>query len=124
MIMSIGSSGVYRHFPSFWSHSIAAPITKKTMMSHNKSLSLPARTSPGKAQKKSAPVAQHPATGEKFARCALRNLRVGPANVGSLNGRCEEVMEMVSRRHLDICCLQETRWSADGARVFGDCKLF
>ena len=93
-------------------------------MSHNRSLNMPARTSPGKAQKRSEPVAQHPAAGEKFARCALRNLRVGSANVGSLNRRCEEVMEMVSRRHLDICCLQETRWSADGARVFGDYKLF
>ena len=85
---------------------------------------MPARMSPGKAQKRSAPVAQHPAAGEKSARCVLRNLRVGSANVGSLNGRCEKVIDMVSRRHLDICCLQETRWSADGARVFGDYKLF
>ena len=67
---------------------------------------MPARTSPGKAQKRSAPVAQHPAAGKKSARCVLMNLRVGSANVGSLNGRCEEVMEIVSRRHLDICCLQ------------------
>ena len=121
---SIGSRGVYRHFPSFWPHPIAAPITKETKMSHNKLLNIPARTSPGKGQTSSAPVAQHPAAGEKFARCALRNLRVGSANFGSLDRRCEEVMEMVSNRHLDICCLQETRWSADGARVFGDYKLF
>ena len=80
---------------------------------------MPARTSPGKAQKRSAPVAQHPAAGGKFARCALRNLRVGSTNVDSLNRRCEEVMEMVSRRHLDICCLQETRWSAKLQMVRG-----
>ena len=110
---SIGSSGVYRHFPSFWPHPIAAPITKETKMSHNKSYNMPAQTSPGKAQKRSVPVAQHPAAGGKFARCALRNLRLGSANVGWLNRRCEEVMEMVSKRHLDICCLQETRRSAD-----------
>ena len=93
-------------------------------MSHNKSYNMPARTSLGKAQKRSAIVAQHPAAGEKFGRCALRSLRVGSSNVDLLNRRCEEVLEMVSRRHLDICCLQETRWSADGARVFGDNKLF
>ena len=85
---------------------------------------MPARTSPGKAQIRSAPVAQHPAAGGKSARCALLKLRVGSANVGTLNRRCDEVMEMVRRRHLDVCCLQETRWSADGARVFGDHKLF
>jgi len=37
--------------------------------------------------------------------------------VGSMVGRSGEVVEMVGRRSLDFCCLQETRWKGDSAKV-------
>ena len=33
-------------------------------------------------------------------------------------------MDMLKRRFLDFCCLQETRWKGGSARTFGGCKLF
>ncbi|CAH1263777.1 Hypp2763 [Branchiostoma lanceolatum] len=37
--------------------------------------------------------------------------RVGSLNVGTLKGRSSEVVETLTRRRVDLCCLQETRWS-------------
>ena len=37
-------------------------------------------------------------------------LRVSSLNVGTLKGKGDEMMEMLSRRRLDFCCVQETRW--------------
>ncbi|ESN94417.1 hypothetical protein HELRODRAFT_164256 [Helobdella robusta] len=41
-------------------------------------------------------------------------LRLGTLNVGSLTGRSMEIAEMLERRRIDICCLQETRWKSNG----------
>ncbi|ESN97383.1 hypothetical protein HELRODRAFT_178174 [Helobdella robusta] len=41
-------------------------------------------------------------------------LRFGALNVGSLTGRSMEIAEMLERRRIDICCLQETRWKLNG----------
>ncbi|ESN97391.1 hypothetical protein HELRODRAFT_178182 [Helobdella robusta] len=41
-------------------------------------------------------------------------LRLGTLNVGSLTGRSMEIAEMLERRRIDICCLQETRWKTNG----------
>ncbi|ESO01529.1 hypothetical protein HELRODRAFT_174485 [Helobdella robusta] len=41
-------------------------------------------------------------------------LRLGTLNVGSLTGRSMEIAEMLERRRIDICCLQETRWKSIG----------
>ena len=51
-------------------------------------------------------------------------LRVGSVNVGSLRGRSDEVVEMVGRRNLDFCCLQETRWRGKNARRIGSYNIF
>ena len=40
-------------------------------------------------------------------------------NVGTLTRRSGEVVEMISRRKLDFCCVQETRWKGEGARLLG-----
>jgi len=37
-------------------------------------------------------------------------LRIGIVNVGTMSGRDGEVIDMLERRKIDICCLQETRW--------------
>ncbi|ESN90776.1 hypothetical protein HELRODRAFT_182604 [Helobdella robusta] len=41
-------------------------------------------------------------------------LRLGTLNVGTLTGRSMEIAEMLERRRIDICCLQETRWKSNG----------
>jgi len=48
-------------------------------------------------------------------------LRIGIVNVGMMSRRCGEVIEMVARRHLDFCCLQETRWRGGSARKIIGC---
>src|SRR5206468_11865662 len=37
-------------------------------------------------------------------------LRLGSLNVGTMVRKSGEVVEMVGRRGLDFCCLQETKW--------------
>ena len=44
-------------------------------------------------------------------------LRVATVNVGTLRGRASEVVETVSRRNIDICCLQDVRWRGAGTRT-------
>jgi len=58
------------------------------------------------------------ARSEKRTSACETFLRIGSVNVGSLTGRCVEVVEMVDRRRLDMCCLQETRWKGSGAKTF------
>ncbi|ESO01531.1 hypothetical protein HELRODRAFT_174487 [Helobdella robusta] len=41
-------------------------------------------------------------------------LRLRTLNVGSLIGHSMEIAEMLERRRIDICCLQETRWKSNG----------
>ena len=43
-------------------------------------------------------------------------LRIGTVNVGTMSGRASEVVEMLTRRKVDVCCLQETRWRGGSAR--------
>ena len=43
-------------------------------------------------------------------------IRVGTVNVGTMSGRGSEVVEMLTRRKVDICCVQETRWRGGSAR--------
>ena len=56
-------------------------------------------------------------------------VKIGSANVGTMeegrNGqeRSGEVVEMVGRRRLDFCCLQETRRKGKGAETFGRYKF-
>ena len=55
-------------------------------------------------------------------------LRVGSVNVSSMWKKEGEMAEMVARRRLDFCCIQESRWKGEGARVLGSesmkCKFF
>ena len=41
-------------------------------------------------------------------------LSIGNVNVGTMSGRDGEVIDMLRRRRIDICCLQETRWRGGG----------
>ena len=40
----------------------------------------------------------------------LRNFRVGTLNVNTLKGRVCEVVETLSHRKVDLCCVQKTRY--------------
>ena len=45
-----------------------------------------------------------------------KSFRVGTLNVGTMKGKASEVVETVSRRRVDLCCLQETRWKNEGVK--------
>ena len=47
-----------------------------------------------------------------------KNIQAAP-NVGSLCGRKTEVCEELTKRKVDICCIQEVRWKGQGARFVG-----
>ncbi len=84
-----------------------------------------AATSRGACRGSQVVIKQMPCTlsGAPLARSEKRTsacgnfLRIGSANVGDLSGRCVEVVEMVNKRSLDMCCLQETRWKGSGAKT-------
>ena len=47
----------------------------------------------------------------------LRKFRVGTLNVNILRGRVCEVVETLSRRKVDVCCIQETRYRGDNCGI-------
>ena len=47
----------------------------------------------------------------------LRKFRVGTLNVNTLRGRVSEVVETLSRRKVDLCCIQETRYRGGNCRT-------
>jgi len=49
----------------------------------------------------------------------FEKLKIRMVNVGSMAKRSGEVAEMVGRRGLDFCCLQEMRWRGEGVRMIG-----
>jgi len=46
-------------------------------------------------------------------------IRFATWNIGTMLGRSAEVVETLHRRKIDVCCVQETRWTGSGARVMG-----
>ena len=52
--------------------------------------------------------------GESYER--PESFRVGTLNVGTMRGKANEVVETMTRRKLDVLCLQETRWRNEGVR--------
>ena len=50
-------------------------------------------------------------------------MKIGSANVGTMESRSGEIVEMVGRRSLDFCFLQETRRTGTGAETLGRYKF-
>ena len=52
-------------------------------------------------------------------RCgdSSKHLRVGTLNVISLRGKVSQVMETLSCRKVDVCCIQETIFSGGNCRT-------
>ena len=56
-------------------------------------------------------VAIVPGQGERSAGKEInRDIRITTLNVATMRGRSDEIVEMLSRRLIDICCVQESRW--------------
>jgi hypothetical protein len=55
--------------------------------------------------------------GNKRMTDVKQNVRVATWNVGSMSGKSAEVVEVIHRRRVDVCCVQETRWKNSGARI-------
>ena len=45
--------------------------------------------------------------------------KVCTVNVGTMVGESREVVEMLARRNMDICCVQETRYRGAGSKTIG-----
>ena len=46
-------------------------------------------------------------------------LRVCTVNVGTMRSRSREVVDMLARRRVDVCCVQEVRYKGGGATTIG-----
>ena len=58
-----------------------------------------------------------PGQGERSTgREVNRVICIATLNVRFMRGRSNEIVEMLSRRQVDICCLQESRWRGEPAR--------
>ena len=43
--------------------------------------------------------------------------RAATINLGTMKGRCGEIVEMLEQRRVDVCCVQETRWKGASVRL-------
>ena len=55
--------------------------------------------------------------GSKAAK--VERMRMATWNVGSMSRRSGEVVEVLVRRRIDFCCVQESRWKGSGTRLLG-----
>ena len=42
--------------------------------------------------------------------------KIASWNIGSMRGRSSEIVETITRRNIDLCCVQEVRWRGASAR--------
>ena len=62
-------------------------------------------------------VAIVPGQGERSAGKGInRDICIATLNVGSVRGQSNENVEMLPRRLIDICCVQESRWRGESAQ--------
>ena len=57
------------------------------------------------------------------AETVVANYRFGNWNIGTLKGRSGEVCEVLCRRKVKVCCIQEVRWKGEGSRALQGYKL-
>ena len=74
-------------------------------------------------------VAIVPSQGERSANKEVsRGILIATLNVGTMRGRSDKIVEMLSRRHTIICSVQESRWKGESARKIAwrnfYCKFF
>ena len=49
-------------------------------------------------------------------------VKVCTINVGTMKGKSREIVEMLARKRVDICCVQETQYKGEGCAAFGEGK--
>ena len=42
--------------------------------------------------------------------------KIASWNIGTMRGRSSEIVETITRRNVDLCCVQEVRWRGSSAR--------
>ena len=53
----------------------------------------------------------------------VANYCFGTWNIGALIGKLCEVCEVLCRRKVKVCCIQEIRWEGEGSRALQGYKL-
>ena len=43
--------------------------------------------------------------------------KIASWNIGAMRGRSSEIVETITRRNIDLCCVQEVRWRGAWARL-------
>ena len=46
--------------------------------------------------------------------------KIASINVGTMIGRSREIIDILVRRKIQICCIQETRYKGSSCKVIGD----
>ena len=59
---------------------------------------------------------------KEFLKKGENLVRISTVNVGTMVGKSREVVEMLARRNVDICCVQETRYRGAGSKTIGSDK--
>jgi exonuclease III len=99
-------------------------LLQVTMMIHNHSKFIPDQSWPGLPTTATGAVAQPGACGNwatvEQNKNENKKIRMATVNVGTMVGRSREVVEMLARRRVDICCVQEVQYRGEGCRVFGE----
>ena len=49
-------------------------------------------------------------------RSTGKDVCIATLNLGTMRGQSNEIVEMLSRRMIDISCVQESRWRGESAR--------
>ena len=57
------------------------------------------------------------------AETVVANYHFGTWNIGTLKGKSGEVCEVLYRRKVKVCCIQEVRWKGEGSRALQGYKL-
>ena len=57
------------------------------------------------------------------AETVVANYCFGTWNIGTLKGKSGEVCEVLCRRKVKVCCIQEVRWKGEGSRALQGYKL-
>ena len=58
------------------------------------------------------------------AEIVAANYHFGTWNIGTLKGKSGEVCEVLRRRKVKVCCIQEVRWKGEGSRALQGYKLY
>ena len=57
------------------------------------------------------------------AETVVANYHFGTWNIVTLKGKSGEVCEVLHRRKVQVCCIQEVRWKGEGSRALQGYKL-